>query len=74
MATEVETNTAMESPFTDGMMAVKNAVEFTRLSRAELYAAMARGELKYHQYGRRRLIAKKDLVAWLESKLTAGSN
>ena len=60
-----------DSPLDEGMLGVKEAVEFSRLSRAELYAAMARGDLKFYQYGRRRLIAKKDLVSWLAASLTA---
>lgn len=64
---------AAENPLTDGMLGIKEAMEFSRLSRSELYAAMAKMELRFYRYGRRRLFARKDLVAWLSAKLTAST-
>ena len=58
----------------EGMLDVKGCVEFSKLSRAELYAAMARGELRFFNYGRRRLIAKRDLISWLGSRLVPSGN
>lgn len=53
----------------EGMLTVKEASAFARLSRAEVYAAMGRGELRSYKYGRRRLLAKADVITWLASKL-----
>jgi hypothetical protein len=73
MAPQNDHTEETESPLNDGMLDVRGACEFTRLSRAELYAAMARQELRYFNYGKRRLIAKRDLLAWLDSRLVPSS-
>lgn len=60
-----------ESPLAAGMMEVADAVAFTKLSKSELYSAMGRGELRFFKYGKRRLLAKRDLVTWMDSTMTA---
>ncbi len=74
MSTEDRSEQVGENPLADGMMSVAQAMEFTQLSKAELYAAMAKGALKFHNYGRRRLIAKRELLAWLRAALTASQS
>lgn len=54
----------------DGMFRVNDAVEFAHLGRSFLYGAMDRGELAYVKCGRRRLIPKRALVAYLARGLT----
>ena len=53
----------------DGAITVTKAVQFSGLSRATLYAAMAEGDLAYLKRGRRRLIPRRALVAWLAEGL-----
>lgn len=57
----------------DGMFTVKEAVEFTKLSRSELYALMGRGELQFLKHGKRRLVPKRAIVELLAGKLS-GAN
>ena len=54
----------------DGALSVAEAVRFASVSRATLYAAMSAGELVFVKRGRRRLIPKRALVAWLAAGLT----
>ena len=49
----------------EGMLGVRKAAEFCGLSRTALYQAMAGNGLRYFKVGTRRLIARRDLVAWL---------
>ena len=53
----------------DGAIAVAEAVRFSGLSRATLYSAMSDGDLAYIKRGRRRLIPRRALVAWLADGL-----
>lgn len=50
----------------DGVLNVNEAIQFSRLSRAELYRLMERGELAFVKFGKRRMIPKnalRDLLA-----------
>ncbi len=55
----------------DGAVTVTEAVRFSGLSRATLYATMSEGGLAYIKRGRRRLIPRRALVAWLADGLVA---
>ena len=46
----------------DGLLTVREAQEYCRLSRSDLYARMERGELAYVKLGRRRLIPRRALI------------
>jgi excisionase family DNA binding protein len=46
----------------DGLRTIPEAQEYTRLSRAAIYALMDRGELAYTRIGKRRLIPLRALV------------
>ncbi len=71
MTNQEDRETDVKNSVSDGMFGIKEAIEFTRLSRAELYVAMAKNQLRYFRFGRRRLIAKADLITWLSTSLTA---
>lgn len=55
--------------FDEGCLTVPQAVEITTISRSALYNAMSAGELAFVRRGRRRLIPRKALVAWLAQGL-----
>ena len=57
----------------DGMLGMKESMAFTGLQKDMLYKAMATGELPSFKFGKRRLIAKRDLVKWLERRLVPQS-
>ena len=57
----------------DGVMAVKDAAQFSGLSKAELYKLMGAGRLAFVKHGRRRLIPRKALVRCLGESLHGGS-
>lgn len=64
----------VDSPLADGMLGVKQASAFTGLGRDQIYNAIRANELRSYKYGKRRLVAKRDLVAWLEKRLTPVSS
>jgi excisionase family DNA binding protein len=47
---------------------IDEACKSSRLSRGTLYAAIKSGELPLLKLGRRSLILRDDLLAWLQSK------
>ena len=51
--------------FADGALTVAAAVEFSGLARTHLYEAMGRGELETRKCGKRRLISRESLRAYL---------
>ena len=55
----------------DGALNINEAVQFSRISRAELYRLMDRGELSFVKYGRRRLIPKNALRELLARHVVA---
>lgn len=56
----------------DGMLTVREAAAFSRVSRAELWRRMDRGELAWSKPGRFRLIPRRALVEWLNSQMRTG--
>ncbi len=56
----------------DGLMTVKEAAEFLRLSRSSVYALMDHGELAFVKLGRRRRIPRRALVELAASGLRGG--
>lgn len=56
------------SDWADGAMDTVQAREFLSLSESELYKLMGRGELPYRHYGVKRLLPRRALVRWLESR------
>ena len=54
----------------DGALSIAEAVRFTSVARATLYEAMGAGDLVFVKRGRRRLIPKRALVAWLAAGLS----
>jgi len=50
-------------------MTIGAAVEFSGVSRAALYRLMAEGQLVYVQAGRRRLVSRQSLRAWLSARV-----
>jgi excisionase family DNA binding protein len=55
----------------DGVLSVSEATAFTRLSKSVLYQLMAAHELEFVRAGRRRLIPRRALIAYLERGLEA---
>ena len=56
-----------------GVMNILEAAEYARLSRAEIYRAMGAGELAFVKVGRRRMIPKNAIIAWLGRHLVAAA-
>ena len=61
---------ARHSVVSDGLMSVREVQEFTGLSEPMVFLLIRRGVLPSTQIGRRRLIPKKALIKYLESKTT----
>lgn len=57
-----------DSDWADGAMDAVAARGFLSLSESELYKLMARGDLPYASHGRKRLLPRRALVRWLESR------
>jgi excisionase family DNA binding protein len=55
-----------------GLRTIKEAQDYTRLSRATLYLLMERGELTYTTIGRRRLIPFRALIELAARGLVGG--
>ena len=53
----------------DGLVTVDQAVGITNLSRSFLYQQMEGGKLPYSKCGKRRMIPRKALNAWMEGNL-----
>jgi excisionase family DNA binding protein len=58
------------APAEAAVFTIPEASERVRLSRASLYRAMDRKELRYLKYGSRRLIAREDLDSFIASLRT----
>ncbi len=56
----------------DGLMTVKEAAEFLRLSRSSVYVLMDHGELAFVKLGRSRRIPRRALVELAASGLRGG--
>jgi excisionase family DNA binding protein len=67
-ADEVTPATA-DDVLAEGALGVPDAVNFTGMSRSDLYDRMTRGELPYTKVGRRRLIPRRALVEMLRKNL-----
>jgi excisionase family DNA binding protein len=68
--TDSLTGTA-EDLLRDGVLSVREATEFSRLSKSVLYQLMAAHDLEFVKAGRRRLIPKRALIAYLGRGLEA---
>ncbi len=62
----------VERLLADGAMTVQQGVQFSAIGRSALYAAMSRGDLRWLKVGKRRLIPRKALVAFLAAGLRGG--
>ncbi len=49
----------------EGALSPEDAAQFTSLSRKEIDRAITRGEIETFRYGRRVLIAKREVIRWL---------
>jgi excisionase family DNA binding protein len=67
-----ETTDRARELLADGAIGIEQAVEFTGLSRAELYRRMDAGSLRFVKVGRRRLIPKRAAVQMLAAGLRGG--
>ena len=56
----------------DGLRTVEEACEYTRLSRASIYAMMNDGRLTFTRIGRRRLIPARALTELAQKGLVTG--
>ncbi len=56
----------------DGLMTVREAAQFLRLSRSSVYALMDHGELAFVKLGRSRRIPRRALVELAASGLRGG--
>ncbi len=56
----------------DGLMTVREAAEFLRLSRSSVYALMDHGELAFVKLGRSRRIPRRAIVELAASGLQGG--
>ena len=61
-----------EALVADGLMTVREAAEFLRLSRSSVYALMDHGELAFVKLGRSRRIPRRALVELAASGLRGG--
>ena len=61
-------NTATD-PTAEGCMSIADAVAFSGVSKAALYRLMSEGQLVYAQVGRRRLVSRQSLRAWLAARV-----
>lgn len=67
---EQHADTAADLTMVEGrFLSVTQAMGLTSLSKSELYNRMADGSVKYAQYGKRRLIVRSSLLAFLGSKV-----
>lgn len=61
----------------DGALSLAGVAEFTSLSRKIIDRAICRGEIEAFRYGRRVLIARREVVRWLaamrEQSLAVGN-
>lgn len=57
-----------------GLLTVREAVDFVRLSRSDLYARMERGELAYCKLGRRRFLFRQALIDIIDRGTVACRN
>lgn len=55
----------------DGSMSVRQASEFSGIPKSTLYEVMDAGRLAYAKAGRRRLIPRKALVAYLAAAVVS---
>jgi hypothetical protein len=53
----------------DGLMAIPEAQDFSRLSRSDLYNRMERGDLTYCKLGKRRMIPRRALIEMVRRAL-----
>jgi excisionase family DNA binding protein len=70
MMSEPKRKTNKPAPAEAAVLTIPEASERVRLSRASLYRAMDAKRLRYLKYGSRRLIAKDDLDAFINSLRT----
>jgi len=70
-ATDEPTPTTPTELLADGALSLDKAAEFCSLCKSVLYQAIARGELETLYHGRKPLIPRKQVVAWLARKLEA---
>jgi excisionase family DNA binding protein len=56
----------------DGLRTIDEVMEFTRLSRAGVYALLADGRLPSVRFGRRRLVPAASLARLVEQNLVPG--
>jgi excisionase family DNA binding protein len=56
----------------DGPVGVAEAREFVGGGRSHLYVLMGRGELSFARLGRRRVIPRAELRAWIARNLAGG--
>lgn len=57
---------------TDGLAAMKEAIQFSGLSRSKIYNLMENGELAYVKIGRARRIPRRALVELAAANLRGG--
>ena len=62
-------NPTPQEPLADGVLSVVEACELARVSRSQLYRYLGSGELPSLHLGRRRLIPRRSLLAFLASRL-----
>ncbi len=70
----MQTTETARALLADGALGVDEAAAFARVSRAELYRWMQRGELAYVLRGRRRLVPRRALVDLLARGLRGGDS
>jgi excisionase family DNA binding protein len=68
----MDDRTLDEDILSHGLRTLREAQDFTRLSRATLYMLMQRGDLAYTTIGRRRLIPHQALLALAARGLVGG--
>ena len=66
------TGSEQQALVADGLMTIKEAAEFLRLSRSSVYALMDHGELAFVKLGRSRRIPKRGVIELAARGLRGG--
>ncbi|MCL4684961.1 helix-turn-helix domain-containing protein [Myxococcota bacterium] len=70
-AAQAEATPAIPAVWADGGASLAEAARFSGLGRSKLYQLMDDGKLPYTKVGRRRILARRGLVAMLERSAAA---
>ena len=58
-----------QDPLTADMLTVPEVAQYLRIGKSEAYALAARGELPVLRIGRRVIVPRDELTAWIQERL-----